>query len=162
MATPRQMTQRFSMRPKSPRVAVRAIIVEDGRILMVNAWPGGQSPLMCAPGGGVEVASSLTDNLAREVLEETGLQVAVGAPCLINEFHDPDSGYHQVDLFFRCTVMPQSPRPTDWTDTENIVTDRRWLTPDELASVPHKPDSLRSVAFGSDGISYDPLEILVK
>lgn len=37
MATPRQMTQRFSMRPKSPRVAVRAIIVEDGRILMVNA-----------------------------------------------------------------------------------------------------------------------------
>lgn len=149
------------MRPKSPRVAIRAIIVEDGRILMVNAWPDGKSALMCAPGGGVEVGSSLPDNLAREVFEETGLTVAVGPPCLINEFHDPDSGFHQVDLFFRCTVLAQSPRPTEWADTENIVTDRRWLTPDELAAIPHKPDSLGSVAFGSDGISYDPLEVLV-
>ena len=149
------------MRPKSPRVAIRAIIVEDGRILMVNAWPDGKSALMCAPGGGVEVGSSLPDNLAREVFEETGLTVAVGPPCLINEFHDPDSGFHQVDLFFRCTVLAQSPRPTEWADTESIVTDRRWLTPDELAAIPHKPDSLGSVAFGSDGISYDPLEVLV-
>jgi len=60
------------MRPKSPRIAVRAIIVEDGRLLMVNAWPDGRSPLMCAPGGGVEVGSSLPDNLTREVFEETG------------------------------------------------------------------------------------------
>lgn len=150
------------MHPKSPRVAVRAIIVEDGRILMVNAWPEGQSPLMCAPGGGVEAGSSLPDNLAREVLEETGLQVAVGSPCLINEFHDPTSGYHQIDLFFRCTVLPDSPRPGQWTDTENIVTDRRWMTEDELAAVPHKPDSLGAIAFGADGLSYDALEVLVK
>ncbi len=150
------------MRPKSPRVAVRAIIVEDGRILMVNAWPEGQSPLMCAPGGGVETGSSLPDNLAREVLEETGLQVAVGSPCLINEFHDPTSGYHQIDLFFRCTVLPDSPRPRQWTDTENIVTDRRWMTADELAAVPHKPDTLGAIAFGADGLSYDALEVLVK
>lgn len=150
------------MRPKSPRVAVRAIIVEDGRLLMVNAWPDGQSPLMCAPGGGVEPGNSLPGNLAREVFEETGLKVAVGAPCLINEFHDPSNGYHQIDLFFRCTVLPDSPRPTEWRDTENIVTDRKWMTPDELAAAPHKPDSLAAVAFGSDGLSYDPLEVLVK
>ncbi|WP_223420897.1 NUDIX domain-containing protein [Tateyamaria pelophila] len=150
------------MRPKSPRVAVRAVIVEDGRLLMVNAWPDGQSPLMCAPGGGVEVGSSLPDNLAREVQEETGLHVSVGAPCLINEFHDPASGYHQIDLFFRCTILPDSPRPTDWTDTEHIVTDRRWLTLDELEAIPHKPDSLGAAAFGTEGVSYDPLEVLVK
>lgn len=150
------------MRPKSPRLAVRAIIVEDGRLLMVNAWPDGQSLLMCCPGGGVEVGSSLPDNLAREVLEETGLQVAVGEPCLVNEFHDPDSGYHQVDVFFRCTVLPGSARPTVWTDSEEIVTERRWLTADALAGTPHKPDSLGAVAFGAGGISYDPLEVLVK
>ncbi|MEO0864588.1 MAG: NUDIX hydrolase, partial [Pseudomonadota bacterium] len=110
------------MRPKSPRLAVRAVLVEEGRILMVNAWPDGQSPLMCAPGGGVEVGSSLPDNLAREVFEETGLRVAVGAPCLVNEFHDPISGYHQVEVFFRCTVAAGSPRPDAWTDAEAIVT----------------------------------------
>lgn len=150
------------MRPKSPRLAVRAVLVEDGRILMVNAWPDGQSPLMCAPGGGVEVGSSLPDNLAREVFEETGLRVAVGAPCLVNEFHDPISGYHQVEVFFRCTVAAGSPRPDAWTDAEAIVTDRRWLTRAELAGVPHKPGSLGDLAFGQAALSYDPLEVIVK
>ncbi|WP_299724054.1 NUDIX hydrolase [uncultured Tateyamaria sp.] len=150
------------MRPKSPRLAVRAVIVEDGRILMVNAWPDGQSPLMCAPGGGVEVGSSLPDNLIREVREETGLEIEVGAPCLVNEFHDPGGSFHQVDVYFRCTVVPGSPRPDRWNDPEEIVTERRWLTRTELAATPHKPDSLAAVAFGEDGISYDPLEPLVR
>ena len=150
------------MRPKSPRLAVRAILVENDRLLMVNAWPDGQSPLMCAPGGGVEVGSSLPDSLAREVHEETGLQIDVGAPCLVNEFHDPGSSFHQVDVYFRCTVAQGSPRPQLWTDTEDIVTERRWLTRAELAQTPHKPDSLADVAFGSEGITYDPLEPLVR
>ncbi len=150
------------MRPKSPRLAVRAILVENDRLLMVNAWPDGQSPLMCAPGGGVEVGQSLPDNLMREVFEETGLSISVGAPCLVNEFHDPASRFHQVDVYFRCTLAPDSPRPPEWTDPEGIVTERRWLTRDELARTPHKPDSLADAAFGSAGISYDPLEPLVR
>ena len=150
------------MRPKPPRIAVRALLVEDGRLLVVNAWPDGQSPLMCAPGGGVEVGSSLPDNLAREVFEETGLRIDVGPPVLVNEFHDPASGYHQVEVFFRCAVTADSPRPDGWDDPEAIVTDRRWLTAEELGEVPHKPDSLRAVAFGTGGLSYDPLEVVVK
>ena len=150
------------MRPKSPRLAVRAVIVEDGRILMVNAYAGADSPLMCAPGGGVEVGQSLPENLAREVHEETGLQIIVGAPCLVNEFHDPGSAFHQVDVYFRCTVAPGSPRPDAWTDAEAIVTERRWLTRAELNETPHKPDSLADIAFGTGGISYDPLEPLVR
>ncbi|WP_299152043.1 NUDIX domain-containing protein [uncultured Tateyamaria sp.] len=149
------------MRQKSPRLAVRAIIVEEGRLLMVNAWHEAKSPLMCAPGGGVEVNASLPANLAREVYEETGLTVEVGAPCLVNEYHDPDSQFHQVELFFRCIIVPGTARPDEWCDTENVVTLRRWLTAAELAQVPHKPDSLAGVAFGRDGISYDPLEPLM-
>lgn len=150
------------MRLKSPRLAVRGILIEDARLLMVNAYPDGQSPLMCAPGGGVEVGSSLPDNLVREMYEETGLRVQVGAPCLVNEFHDPGCGFHQVDVYFRCTLAPDSPRPDMWTDPEAIVTERRWLTRDALARTPHKPDSLADVAFGGAGISYDPLELLVR
>ena len=150
------------MRTKSPRLAVRAILVEDDRLLMVNAYANGASPLMCAPGGGVETGSALPDNLRREVFEETGLRISVGAPCLVNEFHDPASAFHQVDIYFRCTLDPDSPRPEKWTDPEAIVTDRRWLTRAELAQTPHKPDSLADVAFGATGISYDPLEPLVR
>lgn len=150
------------MRPKSPRLAVRAILVEEGRLLVVNAWPDGQSPLMCAPGGGVEVGSSLPDNLVREVYEETGLTIEVGDPCLVNEFHDPAGTFHQVDVYFRCTVTEGSARPEDWTDVEDIVTERRWVTQAELAQIQHKPDSLSQVAFEAGGITYDPLEPLVR
>ncbi|MEP5632381.1 MAG: NUDIX domain-containing protein [Tateyamaria sp.] len=150
------------MRPKSPRLAVRAIIVENDRLLIVNAWPDGQSPLMCAPGGGAEVHSSLPDNLMREVFEETGLRVTVGAPCLVNEFHDPNGHFHQVDVYFHCTITPDSPRPDTWRDTENVVTDQRWVTRAELEQTPHKPDSLADMAFGGASLLYDPLEPLVK
>ena len=71
---------------------------------MVNAYGGGRSDLWCAPGGGAHAGASLPDNLQREVHEETGLTIAVGAPALVNEFHDPKSGFHQVEVFFRCTI----------------------------------------------------------
>ena len=87
------------------RIACRAIIVRDGRLLLVNAFPGPTSNLWCAPGGGAEPGQSLPDNLAREVYEETGLLTEVGAPCLVNEFHNPADDFHQVEVFFRCRII---------------------------------------------------------
>src|SRR3990167_9475894 len=65
---------------RSPRVATPALILHQGRLLLVNAYPGGRSDLWCAPGGGAEPGQSLPTNLMREVMEETGLTVAVGDP----------------------------------------------------------------------------------
>ena len=147
----------------TPRLAVRAVLLDEDRLLMVNAYPDNQSDLMVVPGGGVEVGSSLPDNLRREVHEETGLSITVGDPCLVNEFHDPETGFHQVDIYFRCTLDGSALIDAGWQDSEAIVTDRRWLTEAELADRRHKPDSLRAVAFGPPGrIIYDPLEILVR
>ena len=60
------------MTKRSIRLAVRALILHQDRLLLVNAYPNGESDLWCAPGGGAEPGTSLTDNLAREVWEETG------------------------------------------------------------------------------------------
>ena len=142
------------------RLAVRAVIVEDGRLLLVNAYPGEESALWCAPGGGVETHSSLEDNLVREVYEETGLTISVGEPCLVNEFHSEARGFHQVEMFFRCRV--EAGELTDeWEDPEAVVNRRRFFTRAELAGIALKPDSLPDVAFGG-GFRYDPLEELVK
>ena len=143
-----------------PRLAVRAIILHQDRLLLVNAYKGGTSDLWCAPGGGVEPGSSLPDNLMREVHEETGLCIAVGAPALINEFHDPGTGFHQVDLFFRCTITSGQLDPA-WTDPEAVVTQRRFFSRPELANTRLKPDSLPDAAWGQ-GLTYDPLERLVR
>lgn len=140
----------------APRIACRAVILHDNRLLLVNAWPGNTSDLWCAPGGGVEPHSSLPENLAREVLEETGLRVEVGAPCLVNEFDDPARGFHQVEVFFRARIISGT-LSDDWKDPEGVVHTRHFFARDELEGLLLKPSSLPDVAWG-EGPGYDPLE----
>lgn len=145
-----------------PRLAVRAIILHQERLLLVNAWPTGKSDLMCAPGGGVERGSSLPDNLIREVFEETGLHISVDEPCLVNEFHDPNGSFHQVDVYFHCTLLSAPTLDHEWEDIDAIVTDRRWVTRTQMADFRVKPDSLAAVAWrDADAPMYDPLEPLI-
>lgn len=146
---------------KFPRLATRAVIVEQGRLLLVNAYPGGQSDLWCAPGGGVETGTSLPENLAREVHEETGLTVTIGGLILVNEFHDAGSGFHQVELFFRARIQSGQLDP-GWRDPASVVTQRHFFTPDALPGLRIKPDSLPAIAFDTAAEArYDPLERIV-
>ena len=143
------------------RLATRALILIENRLLLVNAFASGVSDLWCAPGGGAEPHAALPDNLAREVHEETGLTVDVGPPVLVNEFHDPCRDFHQVDLYFRCT--PLNDMPESWVDPEGIVTERRLFSRAELDAIRYKPDSLPEVAWeDGDAITYDALEPLVR
>lgn len=146
---------------RSPRLAVRGIVMHDNRLLLVNAYPGQQSDLWCAPGGGVDPGTSLPENLVREIHEECGLIVRVDTPVLVNEFHDPGSGFHQVDVYFRCEIS-EGALDAGWTDPEGVVNRRRFVTRDEMSGLRVKPDSLAQVAWGTGGISYDPLETIVR
>ncbi len=144
------------------RIAVRALILLQDRLLLVNAYADGQSDLWCAPGGGAEPNTSLPENLIREVHEETGLTVAVGAPALINEFHDPGAGFHQVDVYFHCTITAGTINP-GWRDPEGIVTQRQFFSQSDLAKpgIRFKPDSLPAAAWGQS-LLYDPLELITR
>ena len=147
-------------RHSAPRLAVRGIILRDDRLCLVNAWPAGRGEVLCCPGGGVELHEPLPRTLAREVHEETGMAVEVGVPVLVNEFHDPHGTYHQVEVFFRCTLL--SDPPETWRDPEGVVTDIRWVTRAELATLPARPASLAAVAWDGAAMVYDPLEPLMR
>jgi 8-oxo-dGTP pyrophosphatase MutT (NUDIX family) len=146
-------------------MAVRALILQHNRLLLVNAYGGGVSDLWCAPGGGVNLGQSLPENLIREVHEETGLTVAVGAPVLVNEFHAPDRGFHQVDIYFRCDIVAGA-LDGAWRDPEGIVTERRFFSREDLAGIRFKPDSLPEAAWAGPtqgaAMLYDPLEVIVQ
>lgn len=142
-----------------PRLATRAVILHDNRLLLVNAYRDPGSDFWCAPGGGVDAGQSLPHNLIREVHEETGLTIRVGPPCLVNEFHDPERGFHQVEVFFRCSIIAGT-LTDDWSDPEGIVTRRRFVTQAEARAMRLKPDSLPDVAW-QRGFGYDPLELIL-
>ena len=143
------------------RLAARAVILLDGRLLLVNAYPGGASDLWCAPGGGVEPGQSLPETLVREVAEETGLTITVGPPVLVSEFHDPRHGFHQVEVFFQAQVAAGTLSP-DWRDPAGVVNRWRLVTRAEMAGLRFKPDALPRAAWdGGPGALYDPLEEIV-
>lgn len=148
------------MSDEKPRLAVRAILLRQDELLLVNAYPGNETDLWCAPGGGVQPHQSLPDNLVREVYEETGLTISVGQVAMVNEFHAPDRKFHQVDIYFRCTLLSGSLND-DWIDPEGVVTERRFVSRRDIGEYRLKPDSLADAAWGT-GITYDPLELLVR
>lgn len=141
-----------------PRLAVRAVIVREGRLLLVNAYPGNRSRLWCAPGGGVEKHQSVHDNLVREVREETGLEIVPGRLLAVSEFHDPPRGFHQVELFYRAEAVGD----VTLDDPEGVVNRHVWATEAEVAELHVKPDVLRRIAFEEGEVLHDPLETIVE
>ncbi|WP_103171513.1 NUDIX domain-containing protein [Paracoccus sp. SY] len=145
---------------KPLRLAVRAAILRDDRLLLVNAYPGQQSDLWCLPGGGVEPGQSLPENLIREVAEETGLAITVSAPILVNEFHDPERGFHQVEIIFRARLTGNAGIVLE--DPEKVVNRFTWATRADLARLRHKPGMLARAVWGQHAAWYDPLERIVR
>jgi 8-oxo-dGTP diphosphatase len=56
------------------RTRVQAIVVDEGRVLMVQHWSPHRADLFwCFPGGGLEPGETAEAGVRREVLEETGI-----------------------------------------------------------------------------------------
>ena len=148
--------------PPLPLVGVAAAVFDaTGHVLLVQRGQPPRQGQWGLPGGLLELGERLETGVRREVREECGIDVSVGPLVLVNEFHDPRTGFHQVDLFFRCRMDGGALDP-GWTDPERVVHTRRFFSPSELGAIRLKPDSLPVVAFGGDGPSrYDPLEEIV-
>jgi 8-oxo-dGTP diphosphatase len=93
--------------PEVPLIGVGAVVVDKGRVLLVQR---GREPLKghwSLPGGLIEVGESLHAGVVREVLEETGLEVEpVGLIELLDRIHrDGDRiRYHYVIADYLCRV----------------------------------------------------------
>jgi 8-oxo-dGTP diphosphatase len=89
--------------PERPVVGVGGVIVDGGRAVLIRR---GTEPLKgewSIPGGSLELGESLQAGVARELLEETGLQVQVLE--LIEVF---DRIYYDVDA--QAAGIPRPPR----------------------------------------------------
>lgn len=120
--------------PDRPIVAVGAVILDGDRVLLIQR---GQEPLRgewSLPGGAVEIGETLEAAVAREVREETSLDVVVGPVVeVLDSIRRDASGraeYHYVIVDYACLVRSGTPtaaaRGTDAADV-------RWVPVDELA-----------------------------
>lgn len=64
--------------PERPIVGVGAVIVDDGKVVLVRRRFEPLAGQWSLPGGSLELGETLKRGAAREALEETGLQVEVG------------------------------------------------------------------------------------
>lgn len=93
--------------PSTPLVGVGAVVVKDGRVLLVRR---GSEPLKghwTLPGGLLEVGEALTAGVVREVREETGLDVEpIELVELLDRIHREGQRvrYHYVIADYLCRV----------------------------------------------------------
>jgi len=64
--------------PDRPIVGVGAVIVEDGKVVLIRRRYEPLAGEWSLPGGMVELGETLETAIAREMLEETGLVIEVG------------------------------------------------------------------------------------
>ena len=94
--------------PQRPLVGVGAVVVDDGRVLLVRR---GSEPLKghwTLPGGALEVGESLAEGVAREVREETGLEVEpIELIEVLDRIHREGERvrYHYVIADYLCRLM---------------------------------------------------------
>ena len=101
--------------PAHPVVGVGAVVVRDGRALIVKRAHEPRKGEWSLPGGLLELGESLQDAVRREIKEETHLDVTVGP--IIETFdrvHRDDAGrirYHFVIVDFVCWSNSGEPQP---------------------------------------------------
>lgn len=124
--------------PPVPLVGVGALVVGDGRVLLIKRGNEPSKGQWSIPGGLVKVGESLRDAVVREALEETGLLVQPEFLVeLLERIFRDDHGrirYHYVLADFRCSVVDGSMRAGS-DALEAAWFDRKELNGLELAPV---------------------------
>lgn len=132
--------------PDSPLVGVGAVIIEDGRVLLVKR---GHPPLVgewSIPGGVLELGETLREAAVREAREETSLIVeSADLLGVYDRVLRDDAGrtlYHFVLIDFLCRRVEGKAKAAD--DADEV----RWFTREEAGKLGLPEDTAEVIRLG--------------
>jgi len=118
--------------PLQPIVGVGAVIVQDGRLLLVRRGVEPGKGKWSIPGGAVELGETVRDATIREAKEETGLDVEIVVDRPLDAFDNLDIDekgglrYHYVLLQFLTRPKSGTLKPS------SDALDARWVPLEEV------------------------------
>lgn len=118
--------------PSRPVVGVGAIVVREGRLLVVKRGREPAKGRWSVPGGRLEFGETLESGAVRELAEETGLQGTVTGLCGLAE--RISATHHLVIHDFWVSVADDAD-PVAGDDADDVA----WVTQSELEDLPTVP-----------------------
>jgi 8-oxo-dGTP diphosphatase len=127
--------------PQKPIVGVGAIVIKEGKVLLVKRAAAPSRGLWAIPGGSLELGETLQRGAEREILEETGIQIRAGAPVYAFDFLEYDTKnqlqYHFVVVDMEAEYVAGEVQAAD------DALDARWVSPEELRAMPASRNTLK-------------------
>jgi ADP-ribose pyrophosphatase len=127
-------------------VAVGAVVVHEGRFLMVRRGRPPAGGLWAIPGGMVELGETLQQAAEREIAEETGLSVRAKEPIFSFEIIERDREgrvrFHYVIIDLAAELVGGELRTQGGDDARAAA----WFSPGELADLPMSDVTRRLIA----------------
>jgi ADP-ribose pyrophosphatase len=113
------------MTTKQPVIGIGAVVIHEGRVLLVKRANPPKQGLWCIPGGKVEFGESLQQAAEREIKEETGVVIKAKAPVYVFDLIE-DGKLHYVIVDLLAEYVSGIPKADDDAD------DAKWFSLQEI------------------------------
>ena len=127
--------------PDRPVVGVGAVVIRNGKVLLIKRGVYPSRGLWAVPGGSLELGETLQQGAEREILEETGITIRAREPIYAFDFfeRDPDG---RIRFHFVIVDLAADYIRGDVKGADDAL-EARWLAPGDLDHLPVSKNTLK-------------------